>query len=133
MNIFLLTLFVLPAVVLLDLLWLGVIAKNFYQASLGHLLSSGVVWWAAIAFYALYAFGIAYFAVAPALAVRSLARAAILGAVLGMVAYGTYDLTNQATLRDWPAAMTALDIAWGAVISASAAAGAYLAASWAGF
>lgn len=116
------------SVVVLDLLWLGVIMKDFYRANLGHLMGDTVVWWAAGVFYLLYAAGLLYFAAMPGLAAGSLLRTALLGAALGAFAYMTYDLTNQATLKEWPLAVTLIDILWGALISGVAASVAYLVA-----
>jgi uncharacterized membrane protein len=117
----------LLAVVALDLLWLGVIMKNFYFGRLGHLLSGSVVWPAAIAFYFIFAAALTYFAVLPGIEAGSLLKAALLGAVIGFVAYSTYDLTNHATMKNWPLAVTVVDILWGAVLSATAASAGYLA------
>lgn len=129
-----LSLLAIPFIVVLDLAWLGVIARSFYQESLGHLLSPTIGWGSAAAFYALFALGLAFFAIAPAIEARSLLRAALLGAAFGFFAYATYDLTNQATLRDWPVLVTVVDLAWGAFLSGAAASGAYLAAtSFAGY
>lgn len=114
-----------PLMAVLDLVWLGVVMKDFYRANLGHLMGD-VVWLPAVIFYVLYATGLAYFAVLPAHESGSLLKAVLLGAALGLFAYGTYDLTNHATLKDWPLAVTVLDIVWGAVISGIVAGGGYL-------
>ncbi len=118
---------ILLAVVALDLLWLGVVMKEFYRTHLGHLMGEGVVWGAAAVFYTLFAAGLLYFAVMPAAEANSLLRAFLLGAAVGILAYGTYDLTNHATLRNWPFVVTVIDIAWGAVLSGIAASVGYLA------
>ena len=86
----------------IDMLWLGVIAKEFYQKELQRFLSPQVNWSAALVFYFLYIGGILFFAVAPALESGSAARAAMLGALFGFFTYATYDLTNLATLDRWP-------------------------------
>jgi uncharacterized membrane protein len=111
----------LPIFFAIDLVWLGVVAKNFYRQHLGHLLSPQVNWTAAILFYLVFIAGIVFFAVRPALEVNSPLRALTYGALFGFLAYATYDLTNQATLRDWPVLVTVVDLAWGAVLSASVA------------
>ncbi len=111
----------LLVVVVLDLFWLGFAMKDFYRAQLGHLMAGNIVWGAAIIFYFIYAAGILYFAVMPALATGSLVRALVLGTALGLFAYATYDLTNQATLRDWPVAVTIVDILWGGFLSGAVA------------
>jgi uncharacterized membrane protein len=111
----------LPIFFAIDLVWLGVVAKNFYRQHLGHLLSPQVNWTAAILFYLVFIAGIVFFAVRPALEVNSPLRALTYGALFGFLTYATYDLTNQATLRDWPVIVTVVDLAWGAVLSASVA------------
>lgn len=104
--------------ILLDALWLGWVMKDYYRLHLGHLFGDLVAWWAVVLFYLLYAAAIVYFAVIPAhTKLGALGR----GCLLGMTAYMTYDLTNQATLRDWPMMLTVLDILWGGVITALAA------------
>lgn len=118
---------ILLTIIILDLLWLGVVMKEFYRTYLGHLMGDGVVWGAAAVFYALFAAGLLYFAVMPAAEANSLLRAFLLGAAVGILAYGTYDLTNHATLRNWPFVVTVIDIAWGAVLSGIAASVGYLA------
>ena len=105
----------------IDLVWLGVVAKTFYQRHIGHLLSPDVNWGAAILFYAVYIAGIVLFAIKPAFEAGSAARALAYGAAFGFVAYATYDLTNQATMRDWPVLVTAVDLAWGTVLTATVA------------
>lgn len=105
----------------LDLIWLGLIMPGFYRANIGHLLSDTVAWLPAIAFYFLYTAGVFLFAVLPAMRERSIRRAATLGLLLGLLAYGTYDLTNQATMRGWPFVVTLVDMAWGAVLTGAVA------------
>ena len=110
---------------LLDLLWLGWVARPLYLQGLGHLMADSPMWWAAALFYAVYGLGLLRFAIAmPAarVAAGTLAQAARAGALFGFVAYATYDLTNLATLRDWPVALAFIDIAWGTLASAAAAA-----------
>jgi uncharacterized membrane protein len=103
---------------LVDLLWLGVFAKGFYQKQLSHLMAEQVYWPAALMFYFIYIAGILVFAVLPAQAAQALPRALLLGALLGFLAYATYELTNWAIIRDWPAGIVALDLAWGTVLTA---------------
>ena len=107
--------YLLTAVVFfaVDLVWLGFIANNLYKKYLGHLLRADVNWTAAIIFYLLYIVGILIFAVYPAVHKNSLGHAIMMGALFGFFAYETYDLTNLATLRDWPLAISLIDIAWG--------------------
>lgn len=115
----------IPVFFLIDMLWLGVLAKGFYQDKLGGFLGP-VNWTAAIIFYLIFIVGILIFAVAPALESQSLAKAVVLGALFGFFTYATYDLTNLATLKDWPIIVVVVDIVWGAVLSGSVAAVSYL-------
>lgn len=108
----------------LDALWLGVIARKLYSSQIGHLLAPNVRWGAAVIFYLLYITGLLAFVVLP----RSgspLLHVALLGALFGLIAYATYDLTNLATLSGWPVTVTLADLAWGAVVTGLTAA-----ASW---
>lgn len=123
LKLYLLT---VPVFLAIDLIWLGVIAKDFYRENLGYLLSPSVNWPAAIVFYLLFIVGILYFAVAPALARGSLWRAITNGALFGFFTYMTYELTNQATLPNWPMNVVLIDTAWGVVLSGSVAAASYL-------
>lgn len=116
----------LLAVGVLDALWLGVIAKSMYQSGMAHLLAAKPNLVAAAAFYFLYPVGIVIFAIQPANG--EVMRALLMGALFGLFAYGTYDLTALAVLRDFPARLALIDIAWGAFVSAcGAAAGAWAA------
>lgn len=119
----------LMAFVVVDLIWLGVVAKRFYQAQLGGLLAEKYNFGAAALFYLAYPLGVVVFAVAPTLGAGSWPHAALWGATLGLFAYGTYDLTNLATLRNWPLRLTAVDMFWGTVLTGFAAAIGYLAAA----
>lgn len=100
----------------IDMVWLGLVAKGFYRRQLGALLSSKVNWTAAILFYLLFIAGLLVFVVRPALQQGVPLRALALGALFGLIAYATYDLTNLATLRDWPLLVTAVDLCWGTVL-----------------
>ena len=106
---------------LLDLVWLGVVAKNLYRQQLGHLLSPNVNWPAAVLFYLVFIAGVVFFVIRPALESGNATRALTHGALFGFIAYATYDLTNHATMRDWPALVTVVDLAWGAVLTAAVA------------
>jgi len=110
-----------PVFFIIDLIWLGLVAKGFYRKHLAAFLSPQVNWTAAIVFYLLYIVGILIFAVLPALERRSQGRALLLGALFGLFCYATYDLTNLATLKNWPLLVTLADLAWGAVLSGSVA------------
>ena len=109
----------------LDLLWLGLVARGFYQSQLGPLLLDRPALVPAVAFYLLYAVGIVIFALAPAVADGRPSTALLYGALFGLFAYATYDLTNLATLRGFPPAVAVVDVAWGAAVTAASA--------WAGF
>jgi uncharacterized membrane protein len=122
LTAFLATMLALLAV---DALWLGVLMGDTYQDYIGHLMRSEPKMLPAALFYLLYPAGLLVFAVRPALRERDWRTAARLGALLGLVAYGTYDLSNMATLRGWPWQMTLVDMAWGTVLSAVAACAGY--------
>lgn len=116
------------AMLLFDGLWLSIAAKRFYRPALGDLLIDGFRPVPAVIFYLLYVAGIVVLAACPGLAVGKWSAALWRGAVLGLVAYGTYDLTNQATLRHWPIYLTALDMAWGTFLTGFASTAGYFAA-----
>lgn len=102
----------------LDALWLGLITKSFYADQLGHLMRENVNFAIAAGFYLTYALGVVILAVKPALAAESWIIAAGYGALLGFIAYGTYNFTNMATLKDWPMMMSLVDITWGSFLTA---------------
>ncbi|MBX3669649.1 MAG: DUF2177 family protein [Rhodocyclaceae bacterium] len=104
----------------LDAVWLGVMSDRLYQPGIGPLLAKRPDLLAAAAFYALYFIGVSVFAVRPALSGEPWRTSAARAALFGAVAYGTYDLTNQATLRDWPWLITLVDLCWGAFATALA-------------
>ncbi len=116
----------LVAFLVIDLFWLGVVARRFYKAQLGSLMRARVNWAAAGGFYLVYVAGIVFFAVAPALTAGSWTTAAVNGALLGLLAYGTYDMTNLATLKGWPLQMSLVDMAWGTFLTGACAAIGYL-------
>lgn len=105
--------------VALDLLWLGVVAAERYNRALGALRAPQVVWLAAGLFYVLYVGGVYFFAVA---GTDSVGQAAGRGALLGLLCYGTYELTNWAVIAGWPASIVPIDIAWGAFLTGAVAA-----------
>lgn len=117
-TIFWLKLYLLtvPVFFAIDMLWLGYVARSFYKNRLDHLLSPEVNWPAALVFYFVYIAGILFFAVRPGLAAQSLLVACLYGALFGFFTYATYDLTNLATLRQWPMAVVVVDILWGTVL-----------------
>jgi uncharacterized membrane protein len=113
--------YVLTTIVFLiiDLVWLGFIAKDLYRKYLGKFLSDEVNWTAAIIFYLIYIVGISVFAIYPAVNKDSVFNAILLGGLFGFFCYATYDLTNLATLKDWPLTIVFIDIIWGAILTAS--------------
>lgn len=120
----------LIAFLAVDFVWLALVARDFYQKHLGFLLAEQPNWWAAIAFYLLFVAGVVLFAIAPALSVGSLWRAVLLGGFFGLVTYATYDLTNQATVKNWPWVVTVVDLIWGTALSAIVSCAGFLAGRW---
>ncbi|MEI6411570.1 MAG: DUF2177 family protein [Bacteroidota bacterium] len=102
---------------LIDMAWLGLIAKGLYQKYLGGFLSEQVNWTAAIVFYLLFVAGVFIFAIMPSVEKGSVVSALVLGALFGFFTYATYDLTNLATLKNWPINIVFIDILWGAVLT----------------
>ena len=117
------------AFLIIDLIWLGVVARSFYQAQMGHLMRANVNWAAAIIFYLIFVAGIVVLVVWPAIERQSLAHAIVLGAVLGLVTYAAYDLTNLATLEGFPVTVAIVDLVWGAVLCSTVSAVTYLAST----
>lgn len=113
---------------IIDALWLGLVAKSFYQRQLGDLLLPNPNLGVAVVFYALFAAAIVVLAVRPALEISSLWTAIGFGAVLGLAAYGTYDMTNLSTLKGWQVWLSVVDIVWGTVVTGLASACGYAAA-----
>ncbi len=114
----------------IDVVWLLFVARAFYRRHLGFLLTDQPNWWAAGAFYLLFVAGLVVLAVAPALHEGSLRKALLLGGIFGLVAYATYDLTNLATVKNWPWVVTVVDMIWGTALAASVSAIGYLAGRW---
>jgi uncharacterized membrane protein len=114
---------------IIDLTWLGVVARSFYQAQIGHLMRTNVNWAAAIVFYAIFVVGIIVLAVWPAVDRQSLGHAVVLGALLGLVTYAAYDLTNLATLDGFPFKVVVVDMVWGTVLCAAVSGITYLAST----
>ena len=108
-----------------DLSWLGFIMRNFYQSRLASILAPTPNWYAAGAFYLLFVAGLFYFAAYPAHLKQSILSAIIMGAIYGLVTYGTYDLTNMATVQNWPLVLTVVDMLWGTFLGAVLACVAY--------
>ncbi len=113
-----------------DLLWIGVVANAFYQKHLGHLLRPDVQWVPAIVFYLLFIAAILVFAVLPGLQRASLGHTLLLAAFFGLVAYATYDLTNLALTKDFPAIVAYVDMGWGMAVSSVVATVGFLVGRW---
>jgi len=111
----------------LDGIWLGIVARDFYMSRLGDLMRQPVAVAPAAAFYLCYAAGIVFLAVRPLQADVTLTSVALHGAVVGFLAYGTYDMTNLATIRDWPAVVSFVDLVWGTCLTATVAVAAAIA------
>ena len=111
----------LPVFFIIDMLWLGLIAKNFYANQIGFLMSKQVNWTAAILFYLLFLAGLVLVVIQPAVQKQDWLYALLMGAAFGLVTYATYDLTNLATLKDWPLLVTVVDLIWGTLLSTSVA------------
>lgn len=124
---YLLTLAVFLAI---DLTWLGVVAKDWYARHMGHLMRESVLWPVAILFYILFIAGLFVFVILPAVEKGSLRSALVLGALFGLVTYATYDLTNLATMKEFPAGVVIGDIAWGMVLCALVSGAGYSIHRW---
>ncbi len=106
---------------IIDLVWLGVIAKNLYKKHLGHLMKENVNWIAAVIFYSIFIAGLIFFVIEPALENDSVRYALLTGGAFGLITYATYDLTNLSTLKNWPVFVTVIDLIWGTVLSGATA------------
>jgi uncharacterized membrane protein len=114
-----LTMIALPIFFAIDMLWLGIVAKNFYASQIGTLLKKDINWTAAIVFYAIFILGLVLFVIEPAYEKGSWTHALVFGAIFGFITYATYDLTNLATLNNWPLLISVVDMMWGAFLAAS--------------
>ncbi len=120
----------LLAFLAIDLVWLGWVARSFYQKHLGYLMRPSPNWTAAIAFYLLFILGLVVFVIQPGLQAGSTRKVLLLGALFGLITYATYDLTNHATVKDWPWIVTVVDLCWGVVLATSVSFVGYLAGLW---
>lgn len=125
MKIFLTYLISIPIIFTIDLLWLGVFAKNYYQKMMSPHVNIEFNWIFVIAFYILYFIGIYIFALKPGIESQSLKLTVMNAAMFGFFCYMTYDLTNLATIKNWPLQLALVDIAWGVVLSSITAFVAY--------
>jgi len=117
---------VLAAFLGIDMVWLGLVAKKFYAEQIGFLTKTEVNWTAAIIFYLLFVGGLTWFVVSPALRGGSWQRALLPGMAFGLITYATYDLTNLATIKDWPLLVTIVDLVWGTFLAGTVSTIAYL-------
>ncbi len=111
---------------IIDLVWLGVIAKNLYQKEIGALLLDNPNWVAAIIFYLLFLVGLVYFVINPAIVNEDFTKLLISAAFFGFITYATYDLTNLATLDGWSIKITIIDLIWGTFLSTAVSVLTYL-------
>ena len=118
LKLYLLSLFIFLGI---DAIWLGLVAPRFYRSQIGHLMAGSVDLPAAGVFYVLFVGVLVYFIVEPASSVGGMRNVILRGALFGLVTYGTYDLTNLATLRDWPLLLTMVDLVWGTILTTATA------------
>ncbi len=119
----------LPVFFALDMVWIGLVAKDFYRAQIGYLMKSNINWGAAIIFYLLFVVGLVIFVITPAVEKGSWLSALLFGVLFGLITYATYDLTNLALTKDWPLLVTIVDLVWGAVLASSVSVITYFIAS----
>lgn len=108
----------LPIFFIIDMTWLGLIAKNLYRNQIGFLMTPNINWIAAIIFYLLFLIRLVFFVISPAVYNGSWSQALLRGFLFGFIAYATYDLTNLAIVKDWPLLITVVDMIWGGVLAA---------------
>lgn len=118
------------AMLVMDVIWLTTMVPLIYRPALGDKLADPPNLWIAAVFYLVYLVGVVVFAVLPALHQQNWLMALGAGALLGLVAYGTYDFTNLSTLKDWPLSLSLIDVCWGVALTAATATAGYFAASW---
>jgi uncharacterized membrane protein len=109
----------LAAFFAIDMLWLGLVARSFYQQHLGFLMAPSPNWFVASLFYLLFVGGLLFFVIVPGLKDDSLKPTLLKATLFGLITYATYDLTNLATLKDWPALLSIVDMLWGMFLSVS--------------
>ncbi|MCX6732481.1 MAG: DUF2177 family protein [Candidatus Roizmanbacteria bacterium] len=115
----------LPIFFGIDMVWLGLISKNFYSKHLGYLMTPHVNWIAALLFYLLFIGGLVLFVISPALEKNNWMSALFMGMAFGLMTYATYDLTNLATIKNWPLIVTIVDLIWGMTLSAGVSVASY--------
>jgi uncharacterized membrane protein len=104
---------------LIDAIWLGLVAPKFYKSQIGHLMAEKPNFIAALIFYLLFIVGMVYFVLLPAVEAEDFSQVVLSGVLYGFMTYATYDLTNLATLKKWPLLVTGIDLLWGSVLSLS--------------
>jgi uncharacterized membrane protein len=114
----------------IDLLWIGIVARPFYRKHIGFLLAPSPNWIAAIIFYLLFILGLLFFVVVPGLEENSFKTTFLRAALFGLITYSTYDLTNLATVKDWPLLITAVDMIWGTVLSIAVSLVSFMIGKW---
>lgn len=119
----------LPVFFAIDMVWLWLVAKNFYRSQIGTLMNPDINRIAAIIFYLIFIAGLVTFVIIPAIEKWSLIHTILFGALFGLVCYATYDLTNLAVAKNWPLLVTIVDLAWGAILAASVSTITYVIAS----
>jgi len=115
----------LPIFLGIDMVWLTLIAKNYYAKQLGYLMAKNPNFIAAIIFYLIFIAGLIFFVITPALDKKMWTQALIAGIFFGLVTYATYDLTNLATVKDWPFIVTIVDLLWGMFVSGAVSVATY--------
>jgi uncharacterized membrane protein len=113
-----------------DMVWLGLIARTFYRKHLGFLMTPDVNWYAALIFYFLFVLGVLVFIVIPGIKENALAETLVRAALFGLITYATYDLTNLATVKDWPVIITVIDLIWGMTLTTLVSLAGFLLGKW---
>ncbi len=114
----------------MDMLWLGLVASDFYKKNLGFLMAPEVNWAAALVFYLLFILGILVFVIVPGLTENALPMMLVKAAFFGLVTYATYDLTNLATVKNWPLVVTLVDLLWGMFLTTVVSLAGFFAGKW---
>jgi len=114
----------------IDAIWLGLVAPKFYKEQIGHLMAEKPNLVAALVFYLVFIVGVVYFVINPAIEAQSIQKVLISGLLFGFMTYATYDLTNLATLKDWPLLVTGVDLVWGSFLSTAIGVLTYVIYNW---
>jgi len=120
----------LAAFLAIDAVWLALVARTFYRSYLDWLMATHPNWLAALAFYLLFVVGVLVFVVVPGVEDGSLRTTLLRGALFGLIAYGTYDLTNLATVKNWPLTITVVDMVWGTALSVAVSYVGFVGGKW---